>query len=227
MNPEQQAWLRSRHEYNSDETTTTVTEMLELDGYQFVKTETSYGKSSAQSVRYSAYVDYQEAGSFYATLDEAIIGALVHRNYGHSYGAASFIHRSITQSPSILDLLPRDKMDTETVRRLQDVHPLQLQPILPELLTWMQDINWPVAQELPKVLIPCGKLLIPELKRVLNSHDDMWQYACLGWIIQELPDDVIGELTSELQRLVLQPTIAEQEYELDIAASQLLARLTK
>ncbi|GJM72464.1 hypothetical protein HMSSN036_46800 [Paenibacillus macerans] len=52
--------------------------------------------------------------------------------------------------------LPKDKMDLDSVAHLKTLSSNELIPLLPDLIEWLQDINWPVASELSKLLMPMG-----------------------------------------------------------------------
>lgn len=123
---------------------------------------------------------------------------------------------------NIRSLLPRHKHDLENVKRLKEFDPVALKPIVPELFDWIQDINWPVAVEIAKILVSCGRDSIPELKKILDSSDDDWKYACFSWVITKLPRDVIMELAPELNRIAYQPTSTEKNYELDDTAKEII-----
>ncbi|NRS47940.1 DUF5071 domain-containing protein [Brevibacillus sp. HB2.2] len=125
----------------------------------------------------------------------------------------------------IRSLLPRDKHDMENVEKLKRLDKASLRSILPELFEWIQDINWPIAPELAKILISCGKDIVPELKKALESGDDDWKFACFGWIITELPRDIIKELAPELKRIAYQPSSTERNSELDDNAKEILKTL--
>jgi len=48
----------------------------------------------------------------------------------------------------IFELIPKDKFDTSGIYALYKIAPDEVEPILASLLEWIQDLNWPVAQEL-------------------------------------------------------------------------------
>ncbi|MGG0887934.1 DUF5071 domain-containing protein [Brevibacillus parabrevis] len=98
-------------------------------------------------------------------------------------------------------LLPKDKFDIDSVTALGGLDPKQLKPIIPDLILWIQDINWPVAPEVTKLLLKCGSEVVPEIKKVLASNDTDWQFACLGWIVKHLPRSIQLELIHDLKRL--------------------------
>lgn len=69
----------------------------------------------------------------------------------------------------------------ETVIRLG--YP-RVKSILPGLLEWIQDLNWPGAREIADFLLEIGDPMIPYVKDVLNqySDDQEWVY----WIFEVL-----------------------------------------
>lgn len=57
----------------------------------------------------------------------------------------------IPTTTSIPLVLPVSKHDVEEARRLVEAGVPAVNPHLEELLTWFQDINWPVCQALGKL----------------------------------------------------------------------------
>ena len=47
-----------------------------------------------------------------------------------------------------LDYLSKSKYDFESIARLRLQEPARLLPILPHLLAWIQDSNWPILNEM-------------------------------------------------------------------------------
>lgn len=116
-------------------------------------------------------------------------------------------------SDDLQELLPKGKGDTDTAWKVLERDPADLEPILPMLLTWMQDLNWPVARVLSPYLAKVGLPLVPHLRRVLKGEDVMWQY----WIIVELldvPDMLMArKLSPEISRLMgahIDPSVREK-----------------
>jgi len=119
-------------------------------------------------------------------------------------------------------LIPRDKYDIESVEKLKNLEPSTIKPILPDLFEWIQDSNWPVAREIVNILISCGRDIVPELKKALESGDEGWQYTCFFLLIKKLPLEIIKEITPELQRIAYQPNIMEKYNEFDNEAKEIL-----
>ena len=81
----------------------------------------------------------------------------------------------------IHDLVPKNKFDSSNIERLKHLTDNEIEPILPSLLEWIQDCNWPVAGDILPVLALHQSALVPLIHRVLSPHekDDIWKY----WII--------------------------------------------
>lgn len=47
---------------------------------------------------------------------------------------------------NIKSLIPKDKFDIETAKKLSNYSFEEIQPIVPYLLEWLQDWNWPVSK---------------------------------------------------------------------------------
>jgi hypothetical protein len=100
-----------------------------------------------------------------------------------------------------LELVPRNKHDLERVNSLIAVGPEAAVPILEELLVWLQDINWPVARPLAQFLVSVGDPLLPHLRKILSSQDEMWIYWVLQYVVAMLPPRIVRELANELYSL--------------------------
>jgi hypothetical protein len=99
-------------------------------------------------------------------------------------------------------LVPRDKYDIERVEALVAAGPEAAISILPELLEWIQDMNWPVALPLSEYLVTIGEPLIPHLRKILTSDDHWWIYSVLLHIVEDLPVELVRSLKPELDQLV-------------------------
>ncbi|MER1956503.1 MAG: DUF5071 domain-containing protein [Solibacillus sp.] len=84
-------------------------------------------------------------------------------------------------------MIPKDKFDVEAVERLKTLPANELVPLLPELMTWMQDMNWPVAKPVVELLVTYPNEMTPLIDDVLAGDDDMWVYWCFVELIPKLP----------------------------------------
>ena len=97
-------------------------------------------------------------------------------------------------------------------------------PILGELLKWLQDCNWPVAHILEPFLASIGAPLVPHIWHVLGTDDHVWKYWVIGTLIRDLPENVAAAFRSELERLCHDPQPDERREELDEQAREVLER---
>lgn len=100
----------------------------------------------------------------------------------------------------IRTLIPKDKFDLRNISRIRKLDFLTLEPIIPELLEWIQDINWPVARYLAPFLATVGLPLKPYLKPIFESNDAEWIYFVLNNIVEKSPELLLS-LRSELEEL--------------------------
>jgi hypothetical protein len=117
--------------------------------------------------------------------------------------------------------LPRSKFDMAAARALADIGYPAIAPLLPRLLEWVQDENWPVAMTLLPFLQTIGLPLAPHLRLILKTDDEPWK----GIVIRNLvaPTSPLRDaLRDELERLAFHPTPGEREEALDEEARSVL-----
>lgn len=119
-------------------------------------------------------------------------------------------------------LLPRDKHDFERVNDLKNINKEDLIKLIPELLEWLQDINWPIAREISKLLLTVPKETIPFIVNVLAGKDDIWKEWCLRYFVKDLPTELIENLKEELERIAYRPTKGEELEEVHVTAQEIL-----
>jgi hypothetical protein len=107
------------------------------------------------------------------------------------------------------DLIPRNKHDFERLNALIAAGPEAAVPHLEVLLTWIQDINWPIAAPLAEFLVTVGEPLVPHLKKILSSNDEMWIYWVLQFVVAKLPPELIKNFDWQLHNLA---TASENDF---------------
>jgi hypothetical protein len=125
----------------------------------------------------------------------------------------------------LLEYIPKDKCDITTVEKIGKVDPTIIQSILPELFVWLQDPNWPVAKELSKILAGFGELIIQQIKKVLSSNDDLWEFCILNDVIPFLQRTELDLIKADIERLAYHPTEDEKSGEVDKIAKEILLKL--
>ena len=83
-------------------------------------------------------------------------------------------------------------------------------------------MNWPIANEVAELLLAFPNEIVPLIKDVLATNDDVWKYWCLECLVKKLPIELQLEFQSELIRIVETPTVGEKLEELDETAMEIL-----
>jgi hypothetical protein len=118
-------------------------------------------------------------------------------------------------------LVPISKFDTNLAERLVALGFPVVEPVLPQILEWVQDMNWPVSRVFQPFLVSIGSPLVPYVRAVLATHDDSWKHYVLIGIVSASPE-LARELRQDLDRLVQFPTHGEMTEEVsDVAAAVL------
>ncbi len=118
-------------------------------------------------------------------------------------------------------LIPKTKFETEKIDALIRLGYPAVQSLLPELMTWVQDMNWPVARVLQPFLVSIGAPLEPYIRDVLKTDDENWKYRIFSDIIGN-SRPLLEIFKPELERMGLNPTASEKIEELDELAKSLL-----
>ena len=135
---------------------------------------------------------------------------------------AGFQDGTMNLDPEVL--IPRDKHDTDRLELLEGFTDEQIAPVIPALLTWLQDINWPVAPEVARILSRRQALVEPYIVRVLQptETDEIWKYWLLSSLIPQFQHPVGEELRLAMERIIESPTEGEIEEEVRQAAKEYL-----
>jgi hypothetical protein len=119
--------------------------------------------------------------------------------------------------------IPADKHDQTAVERAAALGFPTINPILPDLLEWLQDINWPVAPVVADLLAKAGVEIAPHINAVLKGDDGVWKYWILTSLAEHLHRDVWTLIEADVERLSRSPTDRDRDEEVDIAAGEVLA----
>lgn len=120
---------------------------------------------------------------------------------------------------SIKYLIPKDKFDFETVEKLKNYSFDEIEPIIPILLEWLKDMNWPVSRPLANFLVPYSEEISSEVLKILQSKDEMWKY----WILLTFGKSIKNKsVHQEITRIVQNPTKEEIENDVFEIAQEIL-----
>ena len=102
--------------------------------------------------------------------------------------------------------LPKDKSDIASILELECLSNDELRPLIPELLEWLRDINWPIASPIARLLSKRGEEIVEPIRSILRGSDAVWK----KWVISELlvhcDSGVRIGLEDEILRILNSPT---------------------
>lgn len=120
------------------------------------------------------------------------------------------------------NLLPSNKFDVEQAKKLKDLDRSQVLLLLPDLIGYTQDINWPVAPIIVETLITFPIEIVPSVQAVLAEDDDSWKWFLLNYLVSKLPLDSKFHFKEYLIRVAETPTESEIAEELDYVSKNIL-----
>ncbi len=125
------------------------------------------------------------------------------------------------------DLLPKSKFDFSGMEELKMLSDEEIMPILPELLAWMKDMNWPVAKEMPELLSKHQKVIIPCIIEALQPEqlECDWKYYIIQFLLPLLEVKYLDKIKPCLERIAENPTQGEISDDADIAARDFLKKM--
>jgi len=98
--------------------------------------------------------------------------------------------------------LPQTKFDNSNVENLKNLQDEEIKSLIPELLTWLQDFNWPISNEVLSILKSRENLVFPYIADILAGDDIMWKYWIMELLIPSFSDGHKTDLKDELKKLM-------------------------
>ena len=124
----------------------------------------------------------------------------------------------------LMGVVPTGKSDTDNAIALVALGFPAVEPVLPQILAWVQDPNWPVARVFLPFLATIGEPLAPHVRSVLATDDDCWKYSLLEAVVHQSPE-LAAALTVDLSRLARHPSSADNAGGVAQAAEDILRAL--
>lgn len=119
--------------------------------------------------------------------------------------------------------IPTSKHDLATTEKLHQYSIGELRPIIPALLEWMQDGNWPVFVPVRDYLKKYVAEIQDEILAIFRTDDDVWKY----WILLSFGEKITDpRLIEEIKRMMQQPTVSEKEEGLEEIAQELVGKMS-
>lgn len=123
------------------------------------------------------------------------------------------------------DYLPLNIYDVDKVEKLKKLDRNVLEPLLPDLLEYTQDMNWPVASGVVEILLTFPKEIVSHVQAILSSNDDNWKWFILHFLVIKLPVESQVQFKQYLIRVAQTPTQNEIAEELDEIAKEIVYML--
>jgi hypothetical protein len=120
---------------------------------------------------------------------------------------------------NIRNLIPKDKDDTETAEKLKNYSYEELKSIVPDLLVWLQDGNWPISKTVSEYLQSICENISNEIFEVFKTNDMEWKYYMILRFGPLKNDELIQ---NEIIRIAKKPTDLEIESELNEIAIEIM-----
>lgn len=127
---------------------------------------------------------------------------------------------------SLPELVPSSKDETDLAKKLVALGYPTVEPVIAEIMEWVEDANWPVAKVFLPFLARIGAPLVPHVRYVLQSQDEQWKRVVLDHIVSESGALAHG-ISVDLLRLIDTPTGAERAEGLHTTADELFRRYCK
>lgn len=94
-------------------------------------------------------------------------------------------------------LLSKDKSDNSNLDTISKLTDEQIKPIISELLEWLQDYNYPIAEGVLRILIARQNLVLP----YLSDNDVMWRIWIMDLLIPKLSNENRIQFKRNIERL--------------------------
>ncbi len=98
------------------------------------------------------------------------------------------------------DLIPKNMHDISN--KLYSLTDDEMKTIIYDLLEWVQDYNWPVAQELVPVLKEREDIIFPYMSDILRGDDFMWKYWIMDLLIPGFSLEHKNALKDDILKLI-------------------------
>jgi hypothetical protein len=121
---------------------------------------------------------------------------------------------------------PRDKYDFTSLDQIEASRPIAWAHLVPELLTWLQDPNWPISGRVKEVLLLNPTALLEPIRLVLDGDDEGWQSNCLD-LVRRLPRETQLMLQADLETFGAGVTDkTDRDWDMRSDVNEVLRRIT-
>ena len=120
------------------------------------------------------------------------------------------------------NMIPSDKFDKEAIKRLGVALDHEVLENAKELLSWLQDCNWPVFPGIVERLSALGEDLFTPVSEILAGQDSIWKENIIGHLIPKFSERAQRLYSDQLNEILQNPTGSDfQEGVVDFIEIQL------
>ncbi len=123
------------------------------------------------------------------------------------------------------NLVPKGKFDFETVSKLEEASLSEIEPILPDLFEWTEDVNWPIAPKISEILARFDKAIIPYIIYYLHNPSGLDEYGTYYHLLPKLDKTQLLLIKDELMRIKQYPSSFQSEEGYDKLAESYLKKI--
>lgn len=124
---------------------------------------------------------------------------------------------------NIKELLPKNKSDNSGLNRLSALPDEEIKSVIPDLLMWVQDMNFPVAPEVCSIIAGHYDVANIEIIKLLDisQSDELWKYFIITGLLPviEKPSE---NLIKAVRRIAFSPSDSEITEEVNERAKNYL-----
>lgn len=128
----------------------------------------------------------------------------------------------VIEKIDLKELIPKNKYDIATANRLKDYSYKEIKTIVPELMEWIQDMNWPVARPVANYLKSISENLTDNIIKILRGNDEIWKYWCISVFGINATKSIDPKLMQEFMRIANNPSEQEVLEEVHELAQELI-----
>ena len=123
-----------------------------------------------------------------------------------------------------LNIIPKDKEDVNFIKNLERSDFNDIRKLIPDLLEWVKDGNWPQADLISQYLSPFINEFPDEIIFILKGKDEMWKYWVLKLLILDSEYKPMDRILFQIREIFLNPTKDDKEAEVDVIADEVLKK---
>lgn len=130
----------------------------------------------------------------------------------------------IANPEDLRKFIPEHKNDSDNFQLLKNLGYPAIEPVLPELFEWIQDMNWPVAREIAPFLAALGLSVLPHVEKIFAGTDGIWKYWVINSVLNNMDTAEARVFLPAVRKLLAHLTEDDQTEEVDEMAKQFLER---